>query len=162
MATAAQLRAQAKYDKKHTRSVLFKFNRTTDADVLLRLDEVSNRQGYIKDLIRRDVRGTGEVLRLDAIRTLLMPVVKKYDIKRIYLFGSYARGEARKDSDVDLLIEGDGVKGMMPFLELQESMEKHIGKKVDLVEYGAVLKDNTRAGRRFREHVERDKVLLYG
>ncbi|MBR5970570.1 MAG: nucleotidyltransferase domain-containing protein [Lachnospiraceae bacterium] len=162
MTSAAQLKAQAKYDKTHTRSVLLKLNLTTDADILLRLDEVNNRQGYIKSLIRKDVRGAEEIPSIDAIRTLLLPVVKRYGIKKVYLFGSYARGEADSSSDVDLLIEGDESKGMMTFLELQELMEDCIGKKVDLVESEAMLSDNSRAGRRFRSHIERDKVLLYG
>ncbi len=162
MATAAQIKAQSKYDKKHTRSVLFKFNLTNDADILMRLDEVSNRQGYIKELIRNDVRGSGNVLNIDSIRTLLMPVIKKYDIKCMYLFGSYARGEANEDSDVDILIDDYNGKGLMSFLQLQEAMKKQIGKEVDLVEYGAVKKDTTRVGKRFLEHIERDKVLLYG
>lgn len=161
MATTAQLKAQAKYDKNHTRSILFKFNLTTDADILSRLDTVENRQGYIKELIRRDVRGTENVLRIDAIRTLLLPIAKKYDIRKIWLFGSYARGEATADSDIDLLIEGGDTKGIISFLELQETMEKSVGKKVDLIEHDAVRNNNTRAGRRFREHIERDKVLLY-
>ena len=90
MATTAQLRAQAKYDKQHTRAVLFKLNLTTDADVLARLDEVTNRQGYIKELIRKDLRGEVGPLSVGAIKTLLMPVIKKYDIQKLFLFGSYA------------------------------------------------------------------------
>lgn len=162
MATKAQIKAQAKYDKTHTRSVLFKFNLTTDADVLMRLDEVGNRQGYIKDLIRNDVRGQGKVLSIDSIRTLFMPIIKKYNIKRMYIFGSYARGEATDDSDVDILIEDYNANGLISFLTIQEEMERKIGKEVDLVEYEAIKNSNTRVGKRFREHIERDKVLLYG
>lgn len=162
MLTAAQKKAQAKYDKSHTRSVLCKFNCTTDADILFRLDEVTNKQGYIKELIRKDVRGFDDILQIDSIRILLMPIIKKYDIKKLYLFGSYARDEARGDSDIDILIEDYEKKGMMSFLELQESMENQLNKKVDLVEYSAITANITRSGRRFFEHIEREKVLLYG
>ena len=161
MTSTAQLKAQAKYDKNHPRPILFKFNLTTDADILTRLDAVDNRQGYIKDLIRRDVRGPGKVLPVDSIRPLLLPVIKKYGILRIWLFGSYARGEATADSDIDLLIEGVSAKGMISFLALQEAMEKCLGKKVDLIEYDAAKNNNTRAGRRFLDHIERDRVLIY-
>ena len=162
MATSAQLKAQAKYDRQHTRAVLFKLNLTTDADVLARLDEVENRQGYIKELIRKDLRGGEGTLSVGAIKTLLMPVIKKYDIRKLFLFGSYARGDAHADSDIDLLVEGLNNKGMMSFLEIKDSMERQLGKEVDLVEYDAVLKDTSRSGKRFHDHVERDKVLLYG
>lgn len=55
MASEAQLRAQAKYDKVNTKQVAIKLNRTTDADILAHLAEQSNVQGYIKQLIRKDM-----------------------------------------------------------------------------------------------------------
>lgn len=54
--TAAQLRATARYDKKNTRQITFKFNLNTDQDILEKLDSVDNRQGYIKRLIRADLK----------------------------------------------------------------------------------------------------------
>ena len=55
MATEAQLKAQARYDKANTKQVALKLNRSTDADILEWLAEVGNVQGYIKQLIRRDI-----------------------------------------------------------------------------------------------------------
>lgn len=52
---ARRARQQADYDKRATRQIIFKFNRTTDADILERLDAQANRQGYIKRLIREDI-----------------------------------------------------------------------------------------------------------
>lgn len=48
---------QAKYDAKATRRVGLKLNIKTDADILAKLDEVDNVQGYIKELIRADLEG---------------------------------------------------------------------------------------------------------
>ena len=45
--------AQAKYDKNHTKGIYLKLNKDTDADIIARLEEVDNRQGYIKELIRK-------------------------------------------------------------------------------------------------------------
>lgn len=56
MATKAQIKAQAKYDAEHTRQVHLKLNRRTDGDVLEKLDSVENKQGYIKRLIRADMK----------------------------------------------------------------------------------------------------------
>lgn len=47
--------ARTRYDKANTTGVYLKLNRTTDADILERLAAVPNRQGYIKELIRRDM-----------------------------------------------------------------------------------------------------------
>jgi hypothetical protein len=55
MATPAQAKAQARYDKANTKQVMLKLNRNTDADILARLAEVGNVQGYIKQLIRKDI-----------------------------------------------------------------------------------------------------------
>lgn len=52
----AQKRAQAKYDKANTKQVIMKLNKITDADILEILDQTPNVQGYIKQLIRDDVR----------------------------------------------------------------------------------------------------------
>lgn len=53
-ASKAQLRAQAKYDKDNTVQVKIKLNKKTDSDILEILNSVSNKQGYIKELIRID------------------------------------------------------------------------------------------------------------
>lgn len=55
MATEAQKRASAKYDKDHTARISLKLNLSTDADVLEKLRSVENMQGYIKGLIRADI-----------------------------------------------------------------------------------------------------------
>lgn len=45
---------------------------------------------------------------IDEISSRIRPVAEKYHLKAVYLFGSYARGEARDDSDVDLLVDLSG------------------------------------------------------
>ena len=55
-ASEAQLRAQSKYYKANTKKVLLKLNKHTDADVIGKLDSVPNKQGYIKGLIRDDLK----------------------------------------------------------------------------------------------------------
>ena len=57
MATSEALKkAIRKYDKEHTKQILLKLNKGTDADILQKLDEVDNKQGYIKGLIREDIK----------------------------------------------------------------------------------------------------------
>lgn len=51
----AQKRASAKYDAKATTQVRFKLNNSTDADILKKLESVPNKQGYFKELVRRDI-----------------------------------------------------------------------------------------------------------
>ena len=71
------------------------------------------------------------ILSLDKIKELLIPVLKEHNISYCYLFGSYARGEARENSDVDLLVETD-ITGI-DFFVLVERIRTKLGKKVDLL-----------------------------
>ena len=60
MTTEAQKRAQEKYDSENTVQIKMKLNRTTDKEILEKLESVGNKQGYIKSLIRADVKGERE------------------------------------------------------------------------------------------------------
>jgi hypothetical protein len=55
MATESQKRASAKYDAANTIRISLKLNLTTDADIIRRLEQSCNKQGYIKELIRKDM-----------------------------------------------------------------------------------------------------------
>ena len=52
----AQIKASMKYNEKNTKQIKFSFNLKTDADILEKLDSVPNKQGYIKALIRNDLK----------------------------------------------------------------------------------------------------------
>lgn len=77
---------------------------------------------------------TGDMPTVQDIADKAQPVFKKYGIKRARLFGSYARNEARPDSDVDLLVEfGPTSMGLFAYMEFRESLEKELGMDVDVV-----------------------------
>lgn len=56
MTSDAQKRANAKYDKAHTKGIYLKLNLTTDADIIEYLKGVDNIQGHIKSLIRANIK----------------------------------------------------------------------------------------------------------
>lgn len=56
MTTEAQKKATAKYDSTNTRQIKMKLNLKSDQDILTRLDEEPNLQGYVKELIRKDIK----------------------------------------------------------------------------------------------------------
>lgn len=62
---------------------------------------------------------------------------RQFKVTKLALFGSYARGEQRPDSDVDILVEVDPSIGL-EFVTLAERFEKLLGTSVDLVSIRAV------------------------
>ncbi len=58
---------------------------------------------------------------------------EKFNVKSIGIFGSYARGEQTKTSDIDMLVEFDAPVGFFKFIELEEYLSEKLGVKVDLV-----------------------------
>jgi predicted nucleotidyltransferase len=66
-------------------------------------------------------------------------LVEKFGIIEIAIFGSYARGEQRKDSDVDLIVDfKEGYKTFDNYMNLKFYLEELFGKKVDLVIKSAI------------------------
>jgi len=65
----------------------------------------------------------------------IIPILKKYGVKKASLFGSVVRGDIHKNSDIDILVEITKEKSLFEVMDIQFELEKALGKKVDLVEY---------------------------
>ena len=103
-----------------------------------------------------------DILSEESISLLVKPLMIKYGIRKAYVFGSYARGEANAKSDLDILIEGGSLHNLYEYNDFVEELSKSTGKQVDLVMSEAMEKDNSRSGKRFREHVMSERKLIYG
>lgn len=75
------------------------------------------------------------------LTTVKPELEKRFKIKRMALFGSYARGEQRETSDVDILVEVDPSIGLK-FVTLADEIEKTLGLPVELVSHRAVSHRN--------------------
>jgi uncharacterized protein len=81
-----------------------------------------------------------------------MPALRRdFGVRRIALFGSTARDEAREDSDLDLLVEFDVVPTLDAFVGLKFFLEDNLGRRVDLVTPDALKP-------RMRPNVEREAL----
>lgn len=82
---------------------------------------------------------------IESIKKKIMPILKEYKVTKAGIFGSYARGENNKKSDVDILAEIDQKYSLLGVIRLKLLLEKALKKKVDLVEYELIrpeIKDN--------------------
>ncbi len=88
------------------------------------------------------------------IKNVIAPIAKSYGIKRIYLFGSYAKGEATEESDIDLLIEKGKPMSLLKLSGMRQQVQEALNLSVDLV---------TTAGIEdiFRKEIEGTEILLY-
>ena len=72
------------------------------------------------------------------IQKKIIPTLKKYNIKKAGIFGSYARGKQKKKSDIDILVELDSRWSLYDVIGIKLELEKKLKKKVDLVEYETI------------------------
>lgn len=75
---------------------------------------------------------------LDQIKYKAIPVLKEAGVTRSAIFGSYVRGEAKGDSDIDILVELPKGKSLLDLVRLEKKLEEVLGKKVDLLTYNSV------------------------
>lgn len=73
------------------------------------------------------------------IKKIIVPILKRNGVVKAGIFGSYARGDAKKDSDIDILIKVKTEKfSLLNLVHTEKELEEHIGIKVDFVEYSTI------------------------
>ena len=100
---------------------------------------------------------------LDEIKKRVFPVIQKYNIPAMYLFGSYARGEATEESDLDFLVDttGTNLTSLLALGALYCDLEEVFHKDIDLITVRACLENVvTESDRSFRDTVMRERVKL--
>lgn len=75
---------------------------------------------------------------LEAAIPILRSLAEKHGYRRLAVVGSLARGDARNDSDIDLLIEPPPGTSSFDFLRFKQLIERVIGREVDLLSYGGL------------------------
>lgn len=91
---------------------------------------------------------------VDDIKSALHPVFTAYNIKKAVLFGSYVKGLANENSDVDLLLDS-GLRGLQ-FIGLIEDVRAALNKEVDVLDETHILPDS-----KIFTEIQRDGVIIY-
>ena len=96
-----------------------------------------------------------KIFTFEEIKKIMKPIAEKYQVEKIYLFGSYARGEADENSDLDFLVYGGENFKLTLILTLAENLREIFNKKIDAFEIREVNIDSN-----FYDAIMREKVLV--
>ncbi|MCK5624245.1 nucleotidyltransferase domain-containing protein [Candidatus Pacearchaeota archaeon] len=88
------------------------------------------------------------------IRKIILPILIKNNVIKAGIFGSYVRGEQKKNSDVDLLVELEKDIDLLDVIRIKIELEKVLKKKVDLVEYETIRSE-------LKNPILKEEVLIY-
>lgn len=81
---------------------------------------------------------------VQSIKKQILPVLKNQGVTKAAIFGSFATGTERKDSDIDLLVKFKSVPSLLDLSRLKLKLEDKVGRTVDVVTYNGIhpnLKD---------------------
>ena len=90
---------------------------------------------------------------IEKIKAKILPVLKEYKVTKAGIFGSYARGEQKKKSDIDILIKIHNDASLLTVIGLKLELEKIIKRKVYLVEYETIRKE-------LKEQILNDEIRI--
>lgn len=91
---------------------------------------------------------------IEELKQIIIPIAQKYGIAKVYLFGSFARGEANENSDIDLRIEKGALKGLFALGGFYAELSEALKVEIDILTTGSLDAE-------FLEEIEEDEVLLY-
>jgi predicted nucleotidyltransferase len=101
---------------------------------------------------------------LKQITEIVGPVANKFNLKSLWVFGSYARGEATEKSDIDFLMDytGSNISNLYDYSEVFDSLEQAINKKIDLIStVGLFDKLNASRAPKFVNNVTKEMIKIY-
>lgn len=104
------------------------------------------------------------VYTIQEIQTRVLPIIHKYRIPSMYLFGSYARGDATEESDLDFLVDttGTNLTSLLRLGELYCDLEEAFQKPIDLVTVRSIMQNSTmESDLDFRNNILNERVKLY-
>ena len=91
---------------------------------------------------------------IHTIKETITPIARSYGVKRIYLFGSYAKGSANENSDIDLLVEKGKPMSLLKLSGMRQSVQEALDLSVDLVTTTGIEDE-------FYKEIAGTEILLY-
>ena len=141
----------SEFNKENYKMYQFRIKRS-ETKLIDKLDNISNRNNYLTNLILEDINPS--ILTIKEIKERIRPIMQKHGIQDVYLFGSYARGEANRDSDIDIYCDRGDVTTLWEQSIFEEELINALGKEVDVVTIGSQMHDF------FRQQLEKDMIKI--
>lgn len=91
---------------------------------------------------------------IEELRNRIAPIAQQHGVQSVSLFGSYSKGTAADDSDIDLKIEKGKLRSLFQICDFRLAVEDALERPVDLVTSESSDQD-------FLDMIEKDEVLLY-
>jgi uncharacterized protein len=88
------------------------------------------------------------------IKNIILSYLKEYDPLKIGIFGSFARGDNKKESDIDILVEFKESPTLLTLIKLENDLSEILGIKVDLVTTGALK------NKRIKKSIKKDLIKI--
>ena len=104
---------------------------------------------------RKEHSMSSEILTIDKIKEIVKPIALKYQVDGIYLFGSYAKGLATSESDLDFLVFGGKSFKLTMIFSLAEELREPFQKEVDVFEIHEVNRDSE-----FYDTIMKERLLV--
>lgn len=103
------------------------------------LNETSLKEKEKKaDIILRKIKGENrKKSEISSIKSKIINILRKYGITKAGIFGSYARGEQNKNSDIDILVHPSKPMGFK-FVNIKFEIEKKLKRKADIITYKSI------------------------
>ena len=101
---------------------------------------------------------------IEDIKAIVTPIAQKHGIPAVFLFGSYARGMATEDSDIDLLIDtrGTNIKTLLQLGAVYCELEEALQKPIDLITVRSLEQPDRGAHTaHLRETIQKERKTLY-
>lgn len=76
--------------------------------------------------------------KLEKIKKEIVPTLRRYDVIKASVFGSYARGEEDLKSDIDLLVQFKGSKSLLDLVGLELELKDKLKVNVDVLTYNSI------------------------
>lgn len=98
------------------------------------------------------------VYTIDEIKAKIIPIAKQYNLSKVYLFGSYARGEEDENSDIDIALE---IEDESQYMDVYGIIYRVFNCDVDILLVNDLLNPRTNIGTLVKKNFLHDRVLLY-